>query len=142
LRGGNDILDARVFGSLMVYPQPLGFAAEYTAGRGPSQGKNNPTIIDDRPLHGGYAQLMYKLDGVLGQSFIPYVRGQFYTGGKKFETNAPRYDILELESGVEWQVSRALEIVLAYTLADRTSSSYPYASQQGHITRVQVQVNY
>jgi hypothetical protein len=141
--GQNDILDARGIVSLMIYPQPLGFAAEFNAGRGPSLGEEEgSTLIARRPLRGGYAQLMYKLDGVAGVSLIPYVRGTLYQGGKKFETNAPRYDIREVELGVEWQILKALELTGAYLISDRTSSRYPFNQEQGHVTRLQLQVNY
>lgn len=143
LEGGrNDLVDARAIVSLMVYPQPLGFLAEYNVGRGPSLGENEPLVIGSRPLRGGYAQLMYKLDNVLGVSLIPYVRGTLYEGGKKFETNAPRYDVRELELGVEWQILKALEVTGAYMISDRTSSRFPYTQQRGDVTRIQVQVNY
>jgi len=79
---------------------------------------------------------------MLGQTLIPYVRGTLYEGGKKFETNAPRYDVRELEMGVEWQILKALEVTGAYMVSDRTSSRYPYTQQRGDVTRIQVQVNY
>jgi len=140
--GENNLVDARANLSLMIYPQPLGFAAEYNVGRGPSLGEDSPFIIGSRPLRGGYAQLMYKLDDVVGVSLIPYVRGTLYEGGKKFETNAPRYDVRELEIGVEWQIFKALELTGAYLISDRTSSRAPYLQQRGDVTRIQLQVNY
>ncbi|NRD64255.1 porin [Corallococcus exiguus] len=144
LARGPNMVDARAIVSLMVYPQPLGFQAEYNIGRGPSVGSfpDEALLIDSRNLHGGYAQLMYKLDGVVGVSLIPYVRGTLYKGGKKFETNAPLYDVRELELGAEWQIWKALELTAAYVIADRTSSRYPYEQEQGHVTRLQLQFNY
>ncbi|RKH65216.1 porin [Corallococcus interemptor] len=144
LARGPNLVDARAIVSLMVYPQPLGFQAEYNIGRGPSLGSfpDEALLIDSRDLQGGYAQLMYKLDGVVGVSLIPYVRGTLYKGGKKFETNAPRYDVRELELGAEWQIWKALELTAAYVIADRTSSRYPYEQEQGHVTRLQLQFNY
>lgn len=142
-RGGTNQVDARAVATLVVYPQPLGFQAEYNVGRGPSLGEGDEaTVIANRRLHGGYAQLMYKLDGVLGVSLIPYARGTLYEGGKKFDTNAPRYSVRELELGAEWQFSKALELTGAYMISDRTSSRAPYTQQQGHVTRLQLQVNY
>jgi hypothetical protein len=138
-----NLRDARVHASVVLYPQPFGFQAEYNVGKGPQQLKDDPTTIATDSLHGGYAQAMYKFDEPLGTvSLIPYVRGTLYQGGKKFETNTPRYDVKELELGVEWQLLKALEITGAYTFADRTSSKPPYAQQQGQIARVQLQVNY
>ncbi|WNG33569.1 porin [Archangium violaceum] len=143
LEDGNDLVDARAVASLVIYPQPIGFMAEYNVGRGPSLGEGlESTVIASRPLRGGYAQLMYRLDNVLGTTLIPYVRGTLYEGGKKFDTNAPRYDVRELEMGVEWQILKALEVTGTYLISDRTSSRAPYEQEQGHVTRLQVQVNY
>ena len=143
LAGENDLVDARGLVSFVIYPQPIGFVAEYNFGKGPQLGSGDERFtIDSRRLTGGYAQVMYKLDNVVGQSLMPYARGTIYKGGKKFETNAPRYDIRELEMGVEWQVVKALEITGAYMISDRTSSRYPYEQERGDVTRVQVQVNY
>jgi len=135
--------DARAYGSLILYPKPLGIVVEYNAGVGPQQGKDEPTVVKTRKLRGGYAQLFLKIDDLLGSvSFTPYVRGTYYDGGKKFETNAPYYEVRELEMGIEWQLLKALEVTAVYTVANRTSSKYPYAQQKGHLGRVQVQVNY
>lgn len=139
----NDLVDQRAFVSLSIYPQPIGFQAEYNVGRGPQQGEDDPTLIESRPLHGGYAQAMLKLDDVLyTQALIPFVRGTLYQGGKKFVTNAPRYDVKELELGLECQLIPAAEVVFAYLFADRTSDRYPYNQERGQVTRVQVQVNF
>ncbi|MET0404381.1 MAG: porin [Cystobacter sp.] len=142
VNGQSNLVDARANVSLVIYPQPLGFMAEYNVGRGPMVGGDGDFTVASRPLRGGYAQLMYKLDNVLGVSLIPYVRGTLYEGGKKFETNAPRYDVRELEMGVEWQILKALELTGAYVVSDRTSSRAPYLQQRGDITRIQLQVNY
>jgi hypothetical protein len=139
---GNDVLDARAIGSIMIYPQPIGFAAEYNFGKGPSLGINDPTVVASRKLQGGYAQAMVKIDDVGGTTMIPYVRYTYYDGGKKFEDNAPHYKVKELEMGIEWQVWKALEITGAYQITDRTSSKFPYPQLQGHLTRIQVQFNY
>jgi hypothetical protein len=141
--GDNEIVDTRAFATVVVYPQPLGFTAEYTVGRGPQQGRNTPTLIDSLWLHGGYAQLHYKIDNPLGMvALIPFARGTYYDGGKKFVTNAPHYEVKELELGLEAQIHKALEVVLAYDITERTSDAFPHATQFGHVTRVQVQVNY
>lgn len=138
----NTYADWRAIGSIVVYPQPFGFQAEWNAGRGPALGKNQTNIIRDRPLHGGYAQVMYKHDTEGGQAFIPFARATYYEGGKKFEPNAPRYSVKELEAGLEWQPISAVELVLAYNVSERTSDKYPYKLQSGHTTRVQLQFNY
>jgi hypothetical protein len=142
-RGGTNQVDARAQATFVLYPQPFGFQAEYNVGRGPSLGEGEEsTVIASRRLHGGYAQVMYKIDGLLGVSLTPYARGTLYEGGRKFETNTPRYSVRELELGAEWQFSKALELTGAYMISDRTSSRFPYTQQQGHVTRLQLQVSY
>lgn len=138
-----NLRDQRAEFSFCLYPKPIGLFAEYNLGEGPSQVEGNPTRIDVEPLSGGYVQLLAKIDHPANTvAMFPYVRGTMYQGGKKFETNAPRYEIMELETGLEWQLVKALETTLAYTIADRTSSSYPYDQEQGHLLRAQVQFNY
>jgi hypothetical protein len=143
---GGKIEDARAIASVMLYPQPFGFAAEGTYGVGPSQGERGAADRDEirsRKLYGGYAQVMFKVDDLFGTvALIPYARATYYDGGKKFETNAPHYVVKELELGVEWQILKALELVAAYDIAERTYSKAPYQQERGHITRVQLQVNY
>ncbi len=143
---GGKIRDARAFATVVVYPQPFGLMAEANYGVGPSMGEPGSAdrnVIKERKLFGGYAQLMLKLDDVLGTvSLIPYVRATYYEGGKKFETNAPFYNVRSLEMGAEWQLIKALELTLAYAMEDRTAGKDPYTQQQGHIARAQLQVNY
>ena len=136
------IKDARVHASLTVYPQPFGFQSEVNYGVGPSQGTTeaSKTEIKARKLKGGYAQVMYKIDDVFNTtSLIPFARATYYDGGKKFEDNAPHHKVKELELGIEWQLFKNLEVVAAYDMASRTTKG---VEQKGHITRMQVQVNY
>ena len=143
---GNNLRDGRGFATVVLYPQPFGFVVEGNYGVGPAQGNKGAAdrySIEERKAYGGYAQAMYKIDNVWKtEAIIPYVRATYYRGGKKFETNAPNYLVMEIEAGIEWQILKALEVVLAYDIADRTSSRAPYNREKGHITRVQLQVNY
>ena len=134
--------DTRAFGTFVLYPKPFGIQAEYTAGYGPQQGILTPTRIDSAYLHGGYATLSYKIDNPYGMhSIIPFARGTYYSGGKKFFANAPHYLVKEVEVGVEVQVAKALEVVLAYDMVRRTNDT-TLVDEYGHVTRVQVQFNY
>ena len=137
------LLDARTNVSLVIYPQPFGFQAEASYGVGPSQGPTQKDI-KARNVVGGYAQVMYKIDDVLKTtSLIPYARGTYYDGGKKFEENAPHYKIKELELGLEWQLFKNLEVTAAYDMASRTSNNVAKnVEQKGHVARMQVQINY
>jgi len=147
--------DARVYGQLVWYPKPIGLQVEYNYGKGPefsalpqcteAEQMMDPEGCAERPigeikessLHGGYAMLLAKFG-----NFVPYVRGVLYNGGRKFETNAPRYKTRELELGLEYQVIKALEVTAAYTFAERTYPKLPYKQENGRFLRLQVQVNY
>lgn len=130
----DEVRDVRAHAAFTLYPQPIGFQVEYNIGRGPELVGNR---VEERPLHGGYAMAMAKVG-----DFFPYVRGVLYEGGRKFETNAPRYSTRELEIGTEWRPINALELVAAYVFAERTFPEPPYQQESGRLLRLQVQVNY
>lgn len=130
-----EVNDVRVHGAFVLYPQPIGFQAEYNIGRGPEL--VGGTRVEERTLHGGYAMLLAKVG-----DFVPYVRGLLYEGGRKFETNAPHYSVRELEIGTEWRPIDAVELTAAYTFAERTAPTAPYAQESGRLLRLQVQFNY
>ena len=156
---GGNYLDERVAWHAVIYPQPFGFQAEYTIGRGP-QLNTARTAIELGSLHGGYIQLMYnyKCDTYCLNIF-PFFRVQQYFGAKKFEDNAPRYSVREWEIGLEYQFNRALEFTAEYTWTQRTSGDSstqpvgtcglpgspvmclqtPYQLQTGNLVRFQLQ---
>ncbi|HEY8399983.1 MAG TPA: porin [Cytophagaceae bacterium] len=138
--------DRRVGGYVVVYPQPFGIQAEYNFGEGPEFDYDAHTgvkAIKSQNLHGGYVQLMYKMNYKQGIIF-PYARVQYYEGGKKLETDARSYIVKELEAGVEWEIIPSLEVTTAYVLSDRTfeDSARPENNQKGGFLRLQVQFNY
>ncbi|MBX3233770.1 MAG: porin [Labilithrix sp.] len=135
IAGREEAQDFRALASFVLYPKPLGFQAEYNAGYGPELvGKT----IEKRPLAGGYAMTMWRQPVSWG-AVTPYVRVHHYDGGKKFETNAPRYDVKQLDAGVEWQLFRWIELTTELMLADRTTKG---DRQTGHVLRLQLQFNY
>ncbi|GAB2967477.1 OprO/OprP family phosphate-selective porin [Hymenobacter coalescens] len=135
-------LDQRAAASLVLYPQPFGLQAEYNVGRGP---EFNPATdsIETRRLHGGYATLTYRAR-LGGQQFYPFVRGQFYQGGKKHERDARSYQVRELELGLEWQPLKFLELVPMYTLSSRRFEDLQSKGnrQRGGLLRLQAQLNF
>lgn len=137
-----NILDQRAVATFNLYPKPFGILAEAVYGVGPSQGIVNPSAIGARELWGGFVTLSYQIKTEFGHTFFPYTRFQTYRGGRKFETNAPRYEIDEIELGTEWQMGKWAELTLAYMLSDRTSGVAPYKQERGHVTRLQLQFNY
>lgn len=134
--------DQRAAASFVLYPKPFGIQAEYNIGRGP---EFNPVTdsIETRNLRGGYATLCYMLK-VKKQIIIPFVRTQYYNGGKKHETDARRYIVTEHEFGVEWQPIKNFELVAMYTISDRVFEDYKlqHNKQKGSLLRLQAQFNF
>ena len=85
---------------------------------------------------------MYKFDGDYG-SLMPYAKWQTYRGAAKFDTNAPKMQVDEIEAGIEWQPSNAVELAVAWANMRRTDvSTAPYRRIDGQLLRMQLQVNY
>lgn len=134
--------DERIAGTIVVYPQPFGFFAEYNVGRGPKYDVLTKSVINST-LKGGFVQGMYRLN--LGkQVYFPYVRYQFYDGGKKQEVDAPNYRVRELEFGAELQFHKSFELTIAYLKSHRViqNSSNLNNNQTGDILRLQAQFNF
>lgn len=129
--GDEAIRDMRVGGAITLYPQPIGFQAEYNVGKGPE-------LVGDtvraENLHGGYAMVLAKVGGV-----VPFVRGAYYDGGIKTETNAPHHELKELAVGTEWQMHDRIELTAEVDHAKRTIGD---ASVWGTVVRLQAQFNY
>jgi hypothetical protein len=142
------IVDKRAAATFVYYPQPLGFQAEWTVGRGPGLNDAQTAVID-RSLYGGYAMVMYRYVTCDHGEFWPFARYNYYQGGYKSERNAPFSLIEEWELGLEWQFNKSLEFVTMYTFTDRTntraiSSANTESYQQfvGDLLRFQLQWNY
>lgn len=131
ITGGDSVRDMRAGASLVVYPQPLGFQAEYNIGKGPELVGDT---IQAEPLHGGYAMVLVKIG-----DFVPYVRGAYYDGAYKSFTNAPSAESTELVIGSEWHVGDALELTLEVDHAKRTIED---ETLWGTMIRAQAQINY
>jgi hypothetical protein len=137
-----EYVDQRAAATLVVYPQPFGFQAEYNVGTGPEYNTLTNTI-DQQNLKGGYATASYFMD-LKGQILIPFVRYQYYNGGKKHERDARSYNVKELEIGVEWQPIKNFEFVAMYTMSERRfeDAALPSNLQKGSLLRLQVQANF
>ncbi|HUP57540.1 MAG TPA: porin, partial [Bdellovibrionota bacterium] len=105
--GGPNFRDQRVVGHLVLYPQPIGIQGEFHVGRGPELSGSDILV---EPLHGGYLMAMYKLDDVAGKAMIPFARYQYYSGGRKTDTNSPFTSVHSTEVGIEWQVHPSFEV--------------------------------
>jgi hypothetical protein len=144
--GNRGIVDERIAGTFVWYPQPLGFQSEWNVGRGPGLNDEQTEVVE-RSLYGGYAMVMYRYVSQCHGTFFPFARWQYYQGGYKAERNAPFTDIDEFEVGVEWQFNKQMELAMQYTITDRTnttafSSGRSYEQFEGEILRMQFQINY
>ncbi len=140
--GGADYRDRRVGLSAVLYPQPFGLAGEVNWGDGPEYDAG-ANAIRTPGLKGGYVLASYRAL-VRGRPLIPYVRGQYYEGGKKQELDARTYHVEELEVGLEYAPVPALELTAAVTVAERwfEDGALPINQQSGEFVRLQAQLNY
>lgn len=146
--GYDGLLDQRLAGTFVWYPQPFGFQAEWNVGEGP--GLNNAqTEVQVRALSGGYAMATYKLDTPRTGIFIPYARYQHYRGGYRSIANAPYGTHDEYSLGVEWQIRKELELVVEYGIVNGVSlvantepGTESYQNFKGQLLRSQLQINY
>lgn len=134
--------DNRALIHAILYPNPIGVQGEWNWGTGPefvpATGR-----IEERPIEGGYVQLMGKIDQSPIGPFYPFARWQYYRGGFKAAVNAPRLETEELELGFEFQLDPALEITTTYGWASRKEADERRLGQaEGQIFRVQAQWNY
>jgi hypothetical protein len=148
LTATREILDERIAGSFIWYPQPIGFQTEWNVGRGPGL-NNEQTAVIERSLYGGYVQTMAKIDTPCRGTFFPYARWVLYEGGYKPERNAPFSHINEWEIGTEWQLNKQMEFTMAYLITDRTNTTaisaanqLSYGQFEGSVLRFQFQFNY
>jgi len=134
--------DARGAASLVIYPQPIGFQAEWNVGRGPEYDAVTNSIRTQH-LTGGYAMVMYR-GHAQKQALTPFVRWQYYDGGRKADVDARSVLAREVESGIEWQPFSAFELTLAHLYSNRHTSDgkAPDADTHRQFARVQAQFNY
>ena len=140
--GPSEFLDERGAASLVLFPQPFGFQAEWNVGRGPEFDPATGSIRTRR-LEGGYVQGSYRAR-FAGQTLTPFVRMQTYRGGKKLETDARRYDVDEIEGGLEWLPISAFELTASYVASDRRTEDAAAIGkhEKGQFLRLQAQFNY
>jgi hypothetical protein len=135
-------LDQRIAASFVLYPKPFGIQAEYNLGNGPEFNKVTDAI-EVMPLKGGYVTLSYLIK-MKGQTLIPFMRYQYYDGGKKHERDARSYNVEDFEFGAEWELHKNFELVVNYTISRRRYEDFLKQDnlQTGSLLRIQAQVNY
>ena len=116
--------------------------AEYNVGKGP-EFNHKTDSIETQKLSGGYVMLNYMIK-VKNHVIFPFVRGQYYDGGKKHEKDARSYTVKEFEVGVEWQPHKTFEFVAMYTISDRRFEDFALKNnkQDGSLLRLQAQINF
>lgn len=142
IKGENEFRDQRVGANFILYPKPFGIQAEWNMGLGPEFDPSSKTIFEQE-LNGYYVQAMYNLE--FGkQLIIPFVKYQYYDGGKKHEQDARSYTVKDTEIGIEWQPVRAFELTAIYAMMDRRYEDFakPVNHQKGNLLRLQAQVNF
>jgi len=134
--------DQRAGLSFVLYPRPFGIQAEYNMGRGPQFDKTTQSIRT-KSLSGGYTTFSYRLP-VKKMYLSPYTRLQYYSGGRKFETDARSYTVHQFDVGLEWQVNKYFELTAEYCISDRQQEDFALQDnhQKGNSLRVQAQVNF
>jgi hypothetical protein len=134
--------DTRYAGTLVLYPKPFGIQAEYNIGKGPEYDTQIDSIIT-KNLSGGYLTLSYLIKRNKN-TFIPFIRGTIYKGGKKHELDARSYDVKEIEGGIEMQLTKNFEITLAWMHSEKTTSDKIKKNnfQIGNMLRIQAQLNF
>lgn len=135
-------LDERLAASFILYPKPFGIQAEYTIGKGPEFNKITDSI-EVTALKGGYVTMSYMVK-FKQKTIIPFVRYQYYDGGKKHEKDARSYEVKDLEFGVELQFNKAFELTTNYTISQRRYEDFALQNnfQTGNLLRIQAQVNF
>ncbi|NHM02170.1 porin [Flavobacterium sp. KDG-16] len=137
-----EFLDQRAAASLILYPKPFGVQAEYNIGRGPRYNPSNNTI-EESHLEGGYIMLNAKTS-IKNHIVFPFVKYQYYNGGKKHELDARSYKVNDLEIGIEWQPFKSFELVADYTISKREYEDAVLFDnyQSGSLLRIQAQFNF
>lgn len=138
-----EFTDQRIATSFILYPKPFGIQAEYNWGKGPEY---NPArdSIETKNLHGGYITATMRIKGKKDWVFFPFSRVQQYYGGKKHEVDARRYEVREMETGVEWQFNKYFELTTSYVISKRRfeDSRLKNNLQKGNYLRIQAQLNF
>jgi len=137
--GANNFRDERVALSALLVPRPFGLQAEWNWGKGPEY-DNVLNDITEQNLTGGYVMAFYRTF-IKKKLIYPYVRAQYYSGGKKYELDARSYLVKEIEFGAEILPLKAFEFTAAYMISNRTQDDgiHPNNPQKGQTLRLQAQ---
>ncbi len=139
--GSKSFSEDRVAVHAILFPQPFGLQAEWNWGKSATL-HTGKQLLERTSLYGGYVQAMYKIDDFYG-AWIPYARWQYYRGNLKANANSPRMAVDEIELGLEWQIMKPLELVIAYSHMRRSNmNNSAFGEAEGDLFRSQLQWNY
>ena len=134
--------DQRIGATFVLFPKPFGIQADYNIGIGPSFDKALDSITT-QPIEGGYITISF-LKKIKKQTIIPFIRIQYFKGGKKAELDARSYEVSEIEIGVEWQLFKHVELTAMYTISERRFEDFKLQNnfQKGQLLRLQTQITF
>ena len=142
------VLEERICGSFIWYPQPWGFQSEWNVGNGPGLNSTQTAVVD-RSLSGGYVMSMYRIETKRGGNLFPYARYWNYRGPYYSQKNAPFGLSESVDLGLQWQPLKEIQVTAEYSLVDRTNTTainsantLSYNNFQGHVIRFQLQWNF
>lgn len=137
-----DYNDERVGATLVLYPKPFGIMAEYNFGNSPRFNTALDTITVSRCE--GFNITASYMHKIKNQIIIPFVRYNYYDGGKKQELDARSYIVKDWEIGVEWQISKIVELTVEYQISNRRYEDFVKQNnlQKGNFLRIQTQFNF
>lgn len=138
-----EFTDQRIGWNMVFYPQPIGIQLEYNLGKGPEFNSENKAI-ETKNLTGGYLMVSSRLGINKNHVFSPFIKYQFYKGGKKHEIDARSYRSKDLEIGLEWQPNPFFEINMTFMISDRKYLDFNNLNkhEKGNILRIQTQLNF
>ncbi len=142
-QAASGVVDERLAGTFVIYPQPLGLEAEWTVGKGPQLSADYRTI-SSRRLQGGYVQVNYAARNHLGR-WAPFARWSYFDGARKFARNAPGFEVNEVDAGVEFARWAEVEItgMFTHTFKRTRTSAFPFAlTRDANRVGLQVQWTY
>lgn len=119
--GGCDVKDQRVTVYLWTPPQPWGFLAEFTGGRGPKRNAQTG-FIDETSLHGGYVQGSYTWRYSDVGMLTPYIRWGEYYGGFKSLNGAPDGQSRTWNFGLVWEPDTHFRLTADYVIKNGLNS--------------------
>ena len=135
--------DQRIAAGFILQPKPFGLVAEYNIGTGPQYSFISNSITNQK-LQGGYILASYRKINKKNQIIQPFVRCQYYEGGKKLEKDARAYKLNETEYGIEYQISKNMEVTASWVNSHRITKDAALTNydEKGSLLRLQLQINY